>query len=154
METNGNYSGLVETTRNRIYDRVKECIDYKELYNAEDIPIEEMMDISEMTSADFLEQPLAKGIVTSTLINNFKNHSKIKERYKILLILLVDSWLSSFYELIWIERNETVYAEVKRQKIAKPKSRQIKKPTKLISNTKTVTQVEMMMTWKNMERAW
>ena len=38
------------------------------------------MDISEMTSADFLEQPLAKGIVTSTLINNFKNHSKIKER--------------------------------------------------------------------------
>ena len=52
----------------------------------------------------FLNKPEAQGIITPTTLQSFQTTKQTKKNSKLWLQFTIDSWLSTCYQFIWIER--------------------------------------------------
>jgi hypothetical protein len=58
---------------------------------------------------NFLNTPLARGIITEDIITKFKSFKSMTTQSHLWLHLAMDSWLSAFYSIIWKQRNKLIF---------------------------------------------
>jgi hypothetical protein len=62
--------------------------------------------MNKQTPAEFMHSHLSKGIITKTAIEKLGNNFSTYPHAMKWIHLLLDSWLSAFYEIIWKSRNK------------------------------------------------
>ena len=98
---------LKEEFLHNLETRLKETTDYSILRRESNQPNTRVLySLLPIDHPDFLKSCISKGIVHQKFYEDAKNNSPIKQNFKLWFIYTVDAWLSTFYKIIWKNRND------------------------------------------------
>jgi hypothetical protein len=108
QDTYSHLDELTKQTTQLIESRKKDVVLYRPLKEQKDQPAGSYLLYylagKKRFDESFLDTPQSKGIITKSLIGQFKDAKRLQANRKLWLQLTVDSWLSTFYDVIWKRR--------------------------------------------------
>ena len=114
LETLNKITEMKEKTKECIKVRLEESTDGKKL-KWNETTMNTIIQIIDLNEQNFETTTQAKGIITEDLISKFRQHKDMKHKPSDYLLLILDCWLSTFYETIWKQRNDQTFDKATRQ---------------------------------------